>query len=45
VHDGSAGERGDSSGDREGREDTKDTTKHESSFREGFGVRGGRQVF
>ena len=45
VHDDRTGERDDGEGDGERREDDEGTAKHESSFREGFGVRGERQVF
>ena len=45
VHDGCGRERRDSEGGCESREDGERTAKHESSFREGFGLRGGRQVF
>jgi len=41
---GASGEGDDESG-RDGREENEGTAKHESSFREGFDVRGARQVF
>jgi hypothetical protein len=45
VHHSRAGEGRDGEGGCESREDGERTAKHESSFREGFDLRGGRQVF
>jgi hypothetical protein len=45
MDDDGTGERDDGKGDSERREDNERTAKHESSFREGFGGCGERQVF
>ncbi len=45
VDDRRGREAGEGEGGRDDREENERTTKHESSFREGFGMRGERQVF
>jgi hypothetical protein len=45
VHDRCSSEAGERESGQADREENDETTKHESSFREGFGMRGERQVF
>ncbi len=45
VDDCGGREAGEGKSGRDDREKNERTTKHESSFREGFGMRGERQVF